>query len=177
MILPIKGQLLRRPETNMRCLLTSWDRCGVKIAIILEQNYWWTITGAASSLRSQTTILCRQSSWILWTPENLPHPGSTLIVWRQFLFFFLQVSYIFGNMSEYVLIKLKHDWSAWSRQKRFPIIDFLLCIFLALASNIFVSYHPGVLHMRRWLDKYVLIKLEHEWLCQSYCSLLFETAK
>ena len=163
-IFPIKGQLLRRPETNMRCLLTSWDRCGVKSAIILEQTYWWTITGAASSLRSQTTILCRQSSWILWTPENLPHPGSTL-VWRQF-FFLLQVSYIFGDMSEYVLIKLKQDWSAWSRQKRFPIIHLLPCIFLAFASNIFVSYHPGVLHMGRWLDIYVLIKLEHNWLCQ-----------
>ena len=141
----MKGLPLRRPETNMRCLLTSWDRCGVKSAIILEQTYWWTITGAASSLRSQTTILCRQSSWILWTPENLPHPGSTL-VWRQF-FFLLQVSYIFGDMSEYVLIKLKQDWSAWSRQKRFPIIHLLPCIFLAFASKIFVSYHPGVLHM------------------------------
>ena len=141
----MKGLPLRRPETNMRCLLTSWDRCGVKSAIILEQTYWWTITGAASSLRSQTTILCRQSSWILWTPENLPHPGSTL-VWRQF-FFLLQVSYIFGDMSEYVLIKLKQDWSALSRQKRFPIIHLLPCIFLAFASNIFVSYHPGVLHI------------------------------
>ena len=83
----VKELPLRRPETNMRCLLTSWDRCGVKIAIILEQTYWWTITGAASSLRSQTTILCRQSSWILRTSENLPHPGFTL-VWRPFLFFF-----------------------------------------------------------------------------------------
>ena len=100
-ILPMKGLLLRRPETNMRCLLTSWDRCGVKIAIILEQTYWWTITGAASSLRSQTTILCRQSSWILWTPENLPHPGFTL-VWRPFLFLFFRfLTYleIWANMS------------------------------------------------------------------------------
>ena len=63
------------------------------------------------------------------------------------IYILLQVSYIFGDMSEYVLIKLKHDWTARSHQKRFPIIDFLLCIFLALASNIFVSYHPGVLHM------------------------------
>ena len=65
--------------------------------------------GVATSLRSSQTILRRQSAWILWPPENFPHPGLAEFHTSLLLLLLLQVSYIFGDMSEYVLIKLKHD--------------------------------------------------------------------
>ena len=65
-------------------------------------------SGVAASLRSSKTILCRQPAWLLWTPKKLSHSG---FLKQQFWNHPLQVSYMFGDMSEYVLIKLKHDWS------------------------------------------------------------------